>query len=220
MRPVVLYAGPYSAASSNGLVTSVTPTTGTLLTLVTNTVDTTPRRIIVTPASQTNAGTLTVTGTTWGGQTATEVMTVPPSSTAVVTSALDYLTIAAILPGGGPWSAAITVGTQNSTLVGSSAWFRWDDFANAVGNIAVNVSGTFSYSVQHSNDDPDLVLPRTAVAPYLMTWFNDPNFTSLTTSAMNAITARPLWSKLTCLSYSSTGNGSATISQSGGKLGG
>ena len=110
MRPISLTVGPYSAASATSISLAATPVTGTLLTLVTNTVDTTPRRIIVTPVSQTNPGTLLVTGTTWGGQAATETITIPASSTTVVTSVLDYLTVTSILPGGGLWTANILGG--------------------------------------------------------------------------------------------------------------
>lgn len=102
MRPVSLSAGPHSAASATSISLAATPTTGTPVTLVTNTVDTTPRRLIVMPASQTNPGTLLITGTTWGGQAAIETITIPASSTTVVTSVLDYLTVTSILPGGGP----------------------------------------------------------------------------------------------------------------------
>lgn len=123
---------------------------GTPLALVTNTVDSTPRRIIAAPVSQTNPGTLLVNGTTRRGQTANETITIAASSTTVITSMLDHLTVTSILPGGGPWTAAITVGTANSTLVGNSAWLRLDDYGQA----ATQVRGTIIFAIEGSDDDP------------------------------------------------------------------
>jgi hypothetical protein len=230
MRPVSLTAGPYSAASANGLVTSVTPTTGTSLALVTNTVDATPRRLIVTPVSQANPGTLLVVGTTWGGQAASETLTVPSGSTAVVTSVLDYLTVTSILPGGGLWTAAITVGTANSALVGSSAWLRCDDYGAAATQITVTVSGTITFSVEASDDDCNaqtvtgISAMTPAIAPSAMTWFS-PDTTNLTGKTSNLTYelgvantgARPSWVRLTVTAYTSTASAKMVVTQAAAK---
>jgi hypothetical protein len=67
MRPITATVGPYASCFGHKRCFGPNTDDRKLLTLVTNTVDTTPRRLIVTPVSQTNAGTLLITGTTWDG---------------------------------------------------------------------------------------------------------------------------------------------------------
>ena len=233
MRPLITKAGPYAAASATGIFSAATPTTGTALTLVTKTVDTVQRRLLVTPVSQTNPGTLLVTGLNAFSDTISETISVPASSSSTILSVLDYKSLISIVPAGGPWTANISIGTSASTTAGSSPWLRLDNYGLSQTKIQIVVSGTINWTVEGSDDDPNVQVPAgmnattQLIAPSAMTW-TAPDSTNLSSKAANAIYELgassgvtggvPLWLRLTANSYTGAGQAIMTVVQSGGQV--
>lgn len=94
-----------------------------------------------------------------------------------------------------------TAGTTYSTKV------RMDSWANAQTIIQVNVTGTATYTVETSMDDPnDPVAP---VAVGSMTWINcaDSAVVAKTASAQGVLTATPTFIRI----KQTAGNGSTTM---------
>ena len=94
-----------------------------------------------------------------------------------------------------------TAGTTYSTKV------RMDSFAFAQTIIQVDVTGTATYTVETSMDDPND--PFAPVAVGSMTWLNcaDSNVVSKSASAQGALTVTPTFIRL----KQTAGNGSCTM---------
>jgi hypothetical protein len=89
-----------------------------------------------------------------------ETITIPASCTGTYGGALDYATVTSTVPSA-MFMAAVIVGTigtgAGSALnVGSSRWIRVDDYGFAAAQIAVEGSGTITFTVEGSSDDPKL----------------------------------------------------------------
>lgn len=217
-RTVVVSAGPFAAASATRFVNAVTPTSGTALTLLTNTVDAVQRRILLTVGSEGADRTLLLTGTNAAGNVISETVAVPASSAGTIISALDYLTLTSALPGGAGWTAALNLGTVATVTSGSSPWVRLDEYGFGPVDIEVDVSGTVNYTVEYSGDDPNLMLPQIAVPPASMIWTAG-TLAAQTTSKRDQLTAAPKWARITANSYTTTGSAKMNITQLGGKGG-
>jgi hypothetical protein len=102
----------------------------------------------------------------------------------------------------------ITVSTTDATAGTTySRKVRMDSFALAQSVIQVNVTGTATYTVETSMDDPnDLVNP---VAVGSMTWINcaDANLVGKTASGQGVLTATPTFVRI----KQTAGNGSTTM---------
>lgn len=179
MRPITLTVGPLTAASSNNIALSQTPAGAGPLTLNGSLVVggvavlDNPRRILITTTDTTH--TFTITGTSPTGTLLTESFLVAGGATY---SQLDYAKVSSITISGAA-TGAVTVGTNG---VASTPWARLDEWANAQVSIQCDVSGTVSYTVQATNDDPNS--PTNPVIPSAVTWIN-----SNDTNAVNATAA-------------------------------
>lgn len=193
MRVISVTVGPLAAPNAALFVASVTPTSGTLLTLAATKPDT-PRRVLLTFGNEASSRTLVLTGTNVSGNTITETLAVPSGAGATVASVLDYATLTSALPLGGGWTAAATLGTNG---VASSAWIRSDDWAAAPAGLQINVTGTVNYTVEQSFDDPNLVLPQIAVTPAKMQWIAHSVLNGLTTDQISSNQTVPPWTRLT-----------------------
>lgn len=148
--------GPLTASSANNIVTSVTPTSGTALTLtagaLAGTIPQQVRRILLTFGNESVNRTLLVTGTNRYGNTISETLAVPSGAGSTVATLQDFKTVTSLLPGGGgAWDQAVTVGTNG---VASSAWQTINKHIAPV-NIEfwVITSGTVNYTVEYTPDD-------------------------------------------------------------------
>lgn len=170
MRPVTVTVGPLTAGSANNIALSQTPGAAGALTLNGSTVVKGvavldhARRVLITTADTTH--TFTVTGTNASGLAISEV--VGPITTSAFT-AQDFLTVTSVTINGAA-TAAVTVGTNG---VASSPWVRLDEWARPEVAIQCNASGTVSYTVQSTLDDPNS--PTNPVLPSAVTWVNSPD---------------------------------------------
>jgi len=181
-----------SAASANSIATSQSGTIGTALTLngsaVTAgvaTIDTASatnsaigRRVLITTTSAdaTNGVVWVVVGTNASGATITDSFNGVNAGT--VNSNLDFVTVTSITPTAG--SSGTTATQAGTSANGSSSWLslNWRGFSPMNIGIAVElVSGTATYSIEYTYDDPNLLQAGTA--------FPLP-FTSLVTAALVA----------------------------------
>lgn len=176
MRPITATVGPLAAASANNIALSQTPGAAGALTLngslVVNGVAIldTPRRVLITTADTTH--TFTITGTTPTGSVISEIFLVAGGATY---SQLDYATVTSITISGAA-TGAVTVGTNG---IASTPWVRLDEWASPPIGIQCNATGTVSYTVQSTYDDPNS--PTNPVTPSAVTWIN--------TSDANAVNA-------------------------------
>lgn len=205
----VVTVGPLAGASANYYVTSVTPTSGTLLTLSHTQTPDKPRRLSVAYGNEGSARTLIVTGQQQvNGPLVTETINIPSGGGgSPVQSALDYYSLTSILPGGGGFTAAITVGTNG---VASTAWVFLDVDSFAPTALQVVVSGTVNYTVEQTLDDPND--PVIALGPGGLTWIPHSVLVSKTANAQDNYAYAPLLTR--CTLNSGTGSCTFTVTQS------
>lgn len=211
MRPVQLVVGPVGSTAANNIATSQTPGGAGNLTLNGSLVSGgvaklgVAQRVLITTTDTTH--TFTITGTTPTGTLQTEVLQNAGTS---INSQLDYFTVTSIRVNAA-LTGAVTVGTGGTPL--ASAWVRLDEWAQAQTSIVCGVSGTVSYTIQVSNDDPNSV--ANPVLPYQMTWVNstDSNAVNATGSIQTFFTYSPLWGRV--ILNSGSGSVTATFVQSG-----
>lgn len=102
----------------------------------------------------------------------------------------------------------ITVSTTDATAGTTySRPVRMDSWANAQSAIQVDVTGTATYTVEVSMDDPNS--PTNPVALASMTWLNcaDSNLVSKSASGQGALAVTPTFIRL----KQTAGNGSCTM---------
>lgn len=165
-----------AASSSNAIALSQTPGAAGLLTLngslVSGGVATmdVPRRVLVSSAGADSARVFTITGTGRAGQGAafnsgpviSETVTGVASGSSQFTKQ-DFATVTAVSVGAAT-AGAITIGTNGT---GSSVWVV-DNFLATNWNLAVGVSivtGSVTYTVEHTYDDPNDVGTSLVAAP-------------------------------------------------------
>ena len=179
-----------SAASANSIAASQSGTIGTPLTLTAGvvTIDTASatnsaigRRVLVTTTSAdaTNGVVWVVVGTNAGGAVVTDSFNGVNAGT--VGSNLDFVTVTSVTPTAG--SAGTTATQVGTSANGSSPWLalNWRGAPPLNVGIAVElVSGSATYSIEYTYDDPNLLQAGVA--------FPLP-FTSLVTVALVAASA-------------------------------
>jgi len=149
MRPERQIVGPLAGANVALIAASQTPVSGTALTL-TGTQPDLPRRILLTYGNEAAPRTLTVTGTNYSGGTFSESLAVPSGAGGTVYTANDFKTVTSLMPLGGGWTAAVTVGTNG---VASSPWVACDIHVTPANfSFACVVTGTVNYDVQYTLD--------------------------------------------------------------------
>lgn len=211
MRPVTVTVGPLATASANAICLSQTPTAaftlnGALVTSGVATMDN-PRRVLITTTANESAKTITIVGTDWNYAPQTEIITGPNATTGYTN--LDFRTVTSITISAAA-AGAITVGTNT---VASSMWVRLDSYALAQVALQCTVTGTVSFTVQQTLQDPNSSL--NPVLPYLMTWINtsDTAAVNATASLQTNYGYAPIFSKITL--NSGSGSVSSVISQLG-----
>lgn len=167
------------------------------------------RQVLFTSAGN-DVGTIaTLIGTDVNGQPITEPVTLTNGSTAV--STLNYKTVASISTNAA-LATTIQVGTNG---VSASQWIRFDDYAaNSQVAIQCTVSGTVSYTVQATMDDPT-ALNNVALynRPDLVTWVNsaDSAVVSASTTQQSSFGYAPAFARI--LLNSGTGTVTGTFRQ-------
>ncbi len=160
--PQVVTVGPLAAANAALIVASATPVSGTPMTLTGSQPDK-PRKILVTYGAEASGRTMKITGTNHSGNPISETLAIPSGGAGTVATTQDFATVTQVLPGGGGWSAAATVGTNSAA---SSPWQMLDTHLNPMNvGIGVVVSGTANYTVEYTYDDPNQTIAAAGSAP-------------------------------------------------------
>jgi len=213
MRPVTVTVGPLATASANNICLTQTPTAaagftinGALASGGVATLDT-ARRVLITPTGNESANTFTIVGTNASNMPQTEVIS-GLNATAFYTN-LDFKTVTSIALASNA-AAAITVGTNN---VASSSWVRLDDYALSQTAIQATVSGTVTYSIQQTLQDPSS--PTNPVNPYSVVWLNTNNTAGVnaSTTIQSSYQYSPTYAKVTITA--GTGSVSTVFTQFG-----
>lgn len=211
MRPITVSVGPLATASANAICLSQTPTgsltlNGALASGGVATLDV-ARRVAITSTANESAKTFTVIGTDWAGSPITEILT--GGNVTVVNTNLDFKTVTSITISAAA-AGALTVGTNT---IASSPWVRLDDYALPQVAVQCTPTGTVSYTLQQTLQDPNS--PTNPVAPYLVTWLNtaDNGAVNATSALQTSYQYAPAFVKVTL--NSGTGSVSTTITQLG-----
>lgn len=166
-----------------------------------------PRQVTIVAAGDESANTFVVTGTNANGISVSETVAGP--NTATATTAAYFKTVSSVTVSGDA-AGALTVGMTNTT---SSPWVRFDDFAPSNISIQCNVSGSATYTLQSTLDDP--YDPFNPVSTGSMTWVNssDTNVVAATATKQSNFLFAPKYARV-ILTTTSTGSVTATMLQS------
>jgi hypothetical protein len=164
------------------------------------------RRVLFTSSGDDTGITLTIVGTSAGGNIISETLL---GGNPTVYTKLDYKTVTQILTSGAP-AGTIAVGTNT---IASTPWVLFDSWAFSQIGIQVTVSGTVNYTVEQTLDDPNS--PSNPVLPQNMTWLasSDTNVVAATSSQQSNYLFLPAWGRVTL--NSGTGTVTATYIQAG-----
>lgn len=167
----------------------------------------TARQVTITSAGNDSVNTFVVTGTDVNGAVISETITGPNATT--VTTSGYFQTVTSVRISGNA-VGAITVGMTNTA---TSARVRFDDFAPSNISLQCNVTGSATYTVQTSLDDPND--PFNPVAVTSMVWVNssDANVVAATTTQQSNFLFAPRYARVV-LTTTSTGSVSMTTLQS------
>lgn len=198
----------YAAAVANNISVSASPGAGAILLSGAAVVGgvavlDAARRILFTSGTSDTGITFTVTGTNGAGNVITETIT-GGATTASTTQ--DFKTVTALTHTGSV-AGTLTVGTSG---IGSSPWFYIDRDVNPVNlGIGVTVTGTISYTVEYTYDDPN--------APFSGTFPTVWSLSALAAKAANtdsSITFPIFAIRLTQNSFTATATASMIVVQS------
>lgn len=167
----------------------------------------TARQVTITSAGNDSVNTFVVTGTGVNNEALSETITGP--NTATVTTASYFRTVTSVTISGNA-VAAITVGMTNTA---SSRWVRFDDFAPSNISIQCSVSGSATYTVQSTLDDPND--PFSPVAPSAVAWVSssDTAVVGATATQQSNFLFAPRYARV-ILTTTSTGSVATTFLQS------
>lgn len=166
------------ASNAALIVASATPVSGTAMTLVSPTTTTllqpqaggagfskttinsvildTPRRVLLTYGNEASNRTMVITGTNFAGYPISETLSVPSGAGGTVATNNDFASVTQVLPLGGGWTAAASVGTNTT---GSSPWIFTNQHVTparvAIGTV-LN-SGSATWTVEYTYDNPNAV---------------------------------------------------------------
>lgn len=162
---------------------------------------------LVTSANYTGIN-FTVTGTGATGQTQTEVIAGPNTSSA--SSVLFYKSVTSIVSSGGVGGGAVSVGTTGVT---STRWVYFDSWSTGTTALQCNASGTVNYTVQSTLDDPSS--PTNPVSAVNCVWLdsNDTAVVNASTSVQSNFAFTPVYGRV--LMNSGTGTVATTFAQTG-----
>lgn len=198
----------YAAASATNIATSQSPGAGAI-TLNGSTVTggiavlDAARRILLTSGTSDTGITFTVRGTNSAGNPLVETIT-GGATTASTTQ--DFKTVSSVTHSGSV-AGTLTIGTSG---VGSSPWFMIDRDSNSINlGIGVAVTGTISFTVEYTYDDPN--------APYTGTFPTVFSLSALSakTSNTDSSIAFPIFAiRLTQNSFTTTATAKMIVVQS------
>jgi hypothetical protein len=202
MQPITVSATGIAAAVDNIAASQAVEAAGSLTLEALAASIGSPAQVVLETNDDYSGVTFTITGTDANGSVISETLTGPNTST--VNSTLYYASITSIIASGGVEDGTVQVGTTGSV---TSRWARMDSWANAQAVVQVNTSGTLTYSVETSMDDPND--PTYPVAFNDMTWLDalDPNLVAETADKSGFLAYTPTWVRL----KGSGGTGTATM---------
>lgn len=219
MQPVFATVGPLTAADDNGICLSQTPNAGPLLLngalvttvttgntyggtpiTVTSAVLDQPRCIVITTTDDETANNFTITGYDRNGSPISE--TLAGVNTGTMTTAQNFSVVTGVSIDGNAVND-VYVGTSATA---SSGWVRFDGWAMSPVAIQTNVTGTVTYTVQTTLDDPNSFTNPVSVQD--CTWFNstDTNVVNASASKQSSFTNAPTFARITI----TAGDGSVT----------
>jgi hypothetical protein len=202
MQPITVSATGINA-DNNNVAASQAVTTATTLTLESGAASLgSPAQLVLETNANYTSVTFTITGTDASGNTISETLTGPNSTTK--NSVLYYASVTSITSSGGVGGGTVQVGVTGDV---TSRWVRMDSWANAQAVAQVNTSGTITYSVQTSMDDPNDPFSPTTVAA--MTWLDalDANLVAENAAKSGVFNLTPTWVRV----KASGGTGTATL---------
>lgn len=167
----------------------------------------TARQVTIVATGNESAKTFVVTGTDINGSSITESVVGPNATTATTTAYFKTVNSITISAGA---AGALTVGMTNTA---SSAWARFDDFAPSNISLQCSVSGSATYTVQSTLDDPND--PFNPVLPGAVTWVStsDTTVVAATTTQQSNFLFAPRYARI-ILTTTSTGSVTMTALQS------
>ena len=180
-----------------------------------------PRRIVVVSTGNDSGINFVVNGTNWSGQPWGETIAGTNAATSGP-STLDYATVTSIVASGAGVATSAVAGTCISgtdSPIASSPYVFLDSYGFASVSLQVNVSGALQYTVESTQDNPNLTLPQTVVAPSAVVWVAHPVLASATTTQQSSYTAQPNLVRLTFLTAATTGYATFDVTQAGGSRG-
>lgn len=167
----------------------------------------TARQVTITSAGNDSVNTFVVTGVGVNGQVIMETVTGPNATTVTTISYFQRVNSVTI---SGNAVGAITVGMTNTA---TSRWVRFDDFAPSNISLQCNVSGSATYTLQTTLDDPnDPVSPASTGA---MNWVNtsDTAVVAATSTQQSNFLFAPAYARI-ILTTTSTGSVTGRFIQS------
>lgn len=167
----------------------------------------TARQVTITSAGNDSVNTFVVTGTGVNDQVIVETIA-GPNATSVTTNSY-FKTVTSVTISGNA-VGAITVGM---TATATSPWVRFDDFAPSNISLQCNVSGSATYTVQTTLDDPND--PFAPISSAAMNWVNssDTAVVAATTTQQSNFLFAPLYARV-IITTTSTGTVTGKFLQS------
>jgi hypothetical protein len=202
MQPISVTAGSLPIADANAIALAATLAAAGDLTLTsTPYVLDPPRHVTITSAGNDSARTFIVYGTTYGGVSISESLAGTNAGTATTT--LDFATVTRISVNGAT-AGNVEAGYAQS---GGSRWVRMDSWAAAQTVAQVSVSGTVTYSVQTTMNDPNDASDPIAIENVVWLDALDPNLVSESTAKSGFFAYTPSFVRI----VASGGDGYATL---------
>jgi hypothetical protein len=191
MQPISVTAGSLPIADANAIALAATLAAAGDLTLTSTPYVLDPPRHV----------TIIVYGTTYGGVAISESLAGTNAGTATTT--LDFATVTRISVNGAT-AANVEAGYAQS---GGSRWVRMDSWAAAQTVAQVSVSGTVTYSVQTTMNDPNDASDPIAIENVVWLDALDPNLVSESTAKSGFFAYTPSFVRI----VASGGDGYATL---------
>lgn len=167
----------------------------------------TARQVTIVAAGNESSNSFVVTGTNVNGDPVSETVAGPNATTATTVSYFKTVTSVTI---SGNAVGALTVGMTNTAV---SAWVRFDDFAPSNISIQCTVSGSATYTLQSTLNDPNDPFSPTPLSS--MSWVNtsDANLVAATTTQQSNFLFAPKYARI-LITTTSTGSVTGTFLQS------
>jgi len=168
----------------------------------------TARQVTIVAVGNESAKTFVVTGTDNTGNTISETVAGPNATTA--TTAAYFKTVTSVTISADA-ADALTVGMTNTA---SSSWVRFDDFTSPPISVQCDVTGSVTYTVQSTMNDPND--PFSAPAYSAVSWVNssDTAVVAATGTKQSSFTVAPRYARV-LVTTTSTGSVNAMFMQSG-----